>query len=501
MSVPPDGRKDHPGKTDRLPQGQKAEVPTNDGSPTALAQAAKPPAASPEPPKPPASGPELSKPPGLQAGAPPQVLKPSSPPPAQASARPAPVVSGLAAPAQEPAAASTSRDAKADTKAQAKSATATSQEPEHVFGPSGQTKAPVAPPSSASPPSATSAELASPSATPAVPPSTPASPSGRTGLLWAAIAVLALFVGWQTIERINAPAADPALAALASRVAALEGRPAPTAQLDPRLEELARRLAALEERPAVAADAAADPRVDDLATRLAALERRPVEDARVADLAARLSALEQRPLQDDRLPDLANRLAALEARPVQDARVPELAARLSVLEQRPMQDPRLDALAARLAAAMAAQAALETGRPLGPALAMLPAGTPVPRSLVAFAERSPPTVASLRRAFPEAAKAARQLRETVGDDFWDRTGNRITGLVTVRRSGSVVIGDPVTTLLAEAEKALEASDLRGALAALSSLPPGPARAMGGWIAEAQSVITARDDLVALAAGH
>ncbi len=293
------------------------------------------------------------------------------------------------------------------------------------------------------------------------------------------------------------PAADPALAALASRVAALEGRPASAAPLEPRLEELARRLAALEARPAVAGAAAADPRVDELATRLAQLEQRPVGDVQVADLAARLSALEQRPMQDDRVQELANRLAALEARPVEDARVADLSARLSALEQRPMQDPRLDALAARFAAAMAAQAALDSGRPLGPALATLPAGTPVPQSLLAFAERSPPTVASLRRSFPEAAKAARELRETVGDDFWERTGNRLAGLVTLRRSGSVVIGDPVSTLLAEAEKALEAGDLRGALAALSNLPPGAARAMGGWIADAQSIIAARDDLVAL----
>ncbi|MDW8444940.1 MAG: hypothetical protein RML45_12205 [Acetobacteraceae bacterium] len=376
--------------------------------------------------------------------------------------------------------------------------------------------------------------------------------------------VLAIVVGWQTLERLNAPAADPALAALASRISVLEGRPAPaatpdprieqlvsrlaaleqrtpTAAADPQVEELLRRLAALEARPAGEAAPAGDPRVEELAARVAALEQRPAEDARVPDLAARLAALEQRPTQDPRVhelanrlaaleqrpaedarvpdlaarlavlelrpaqdprvPELANRLAALEQRPAEDARVPDLAARLAALEGRPAQDPRLDTLAARLAAAMAAQAALETGRPLGPALAALPPGTHVPRSLAAFADRSPPTIASLRRSFPEAAKAARDLRETVGDDFWERTGNRITGLVTVRRGGSVVVGDPVATLLAEAEKALEAGDLRGALAALSGLPPGAARAMGGWIAQAESVIAARDDLVALAAGR
>ncbi|MCS6854536.1 MAG: hypothetical protein NZ523_07250 [Elioraea sp.] len=336
--------------------------------------------------------------------------------------------------------------------------------------------------------------------------------------------VLAIVVGWQTLERLNAPAADPALAALASRISVLEGRPAPaatpdprieqlvsrlaaleqrtpTAAADPQVEELFRRLAALEARPAGEAAPAGDPRVEELAARVAALEQRPAEDARVPDLAARLAVLELRPAQDPRVPELANRLSALEQRPAKDARVPDLAARLAALEGRPAQDPRLDTLAARLAAAMAAQAALETGRPLGPALAALPPGTHVPRSLAAFADRSPPTIASLRRSFPEAAKAARDLRETVGDDFWERTGNRITGLVTVRRGGSVVVGDPVATLLAEAEKALEAGDLRGALAALSGLPPGAARAMGGWIAQAESVIAARDDLVALAAGR
>jgi len=426
MSIPPDGGKDTgPGTKDGQPHGPITAASPSAGAPLAFTETAKPPADAPSPPKPPA----LHQPPP-----PPAANSPVSPPAEPDAAQPA------VSPTLEVG------------------STASAQ---------GQPAKPFA---AANP----SAKPTSPSA-PAPQPQADQGPSARTGLLWAAVVVLALVVGWQTVDRLNAPVADPALAALASRVATLEGRSPQAPPPDPRLEDVARRVAALEERP--------------------------MQDPRLEALAARLAALEQRPAEDPRVGGLANRLAALEARPTTDPRLDEVANRLAALEQRPMQDPRLEAVAARLAAAMAAQAALETGRPLGPALATLPPGTPVPRSLSAFSDRPPPTIASLRRSFPDAAKAAREVREPVGEDFWERAGNRITGLVTVRRSGSVVIGDPVATVLAEAEKALEASDLRGALAALSALPPGAAQAMGGWVAETQSVLAARDDLVALAAGR
>jgi hypothetical protein len=302
--------------------------------------------------------------------------------------------------------------------------------------------------------------------------------------------VLALAVAWMVIDRLSGPAADPALAALASRIAALEGRPAPAAAPDlrPQISALESRVAAAEARATAAAA---------LGDRLAALERAmssaPSGPASDAEARAALAAL-------------ANRVAQLEARPAAeppapDPRIGQLAERVAALEARPTAEARLAAVEARLAAFVRAHAALEAGRPLGPALAALPADVPVPASLAAFAERAPPTPASLRTRFGTAARAAREAREPAEGDLLERAGGRIAGLVTVRRGDAVVMGDTTAAVLAEAERLLNAGDIAGAIGALDVLPPRPAAAMAGWIAEARALLAARDGLAALAAGR
>lgn len=312
----------------------------------------------------------------------------------------------------------------------------------------------------------------------------PAPAAPRTIALWAAVILALAGVGWLVVDRLSAPAADPALAALASRIAALEGRAAPAGpDLRPQLAALEARLAEAERRAAAAAG---------LADRLAALERSasatggPAADAEaragLAALGSRVAALEQRPAPppDPRIAALAERVAALEARPAAEA--------------------RLAALEARMTAFVRAHAALEAGRPLGPALAALPQGVAVPASLAAFADRAPPTLATLRLRFAEAARAAREAREPAEGDLLDRATSRLAGLVTVRRGDTVVLGDATAGVLAEAERRLEAGDIAGALAALERLPPRPAEAMAGWAAQARGLLAARDGLAALAAG-
>jgi hypothetical protein len=337
----------------------------------------------------------------------------------------------------------------------------------------------------------------------------------RTGALWAAIAVLTLAVAWMVIDRLSGPAVDPALAALSSRIAALEGRPAPAAAPDlrPQFSALESRVAAAEARATAAAA---------LGDRLSALERAissapgglasdTEARAALAALANRVAQLEARPAPqppppDPRIGQLAERIAALEARPAPqppppDPRIGQLTERLAALEARPTAEARLAAVEARLAAFVRAFAALEAGRPLGPALAALPAEVPVPASLVAFAERAPPTMASLRTRFVAAARAAREAREPAEGDLLDRATGRIAGLVTVRRGDAVVMGDVTASVLAEAERLLNAGDIAGTIAALDALPPRPAAAMASWLAEARALLAARDGLAALAAGR
>lgn len=309
----------------------------------------------------------------------------------------------------------------------------------------------------------------------------------RSVALWAAVILALAGLGWLVVDRLSAPAADPALAALASRIAALEGRAAPAGpDLRPQLAALEARLAEVERRAAAAAG---------LADRLAALERSaaatggPAADAEaragLAALGSRVAALEQRPAPPP---------------PPPDPRIAALAERVAALEARPAAEARLAALEARMTAFVRAHAALEAGRPLGPALAALPQGVAVPASLAAFADRAPPTLATLRLRFAEAARAAREAREPAEGDLLDRATSRLAGLVTVRRGDTVVLGDATTSVLAEAERRLEAGDIAGALAALERLPPRPAAAMAGWVAEARALLAARDGLAALAAG-
>jgi hypothetical protein len=368
-------------------------------------------------------------------------------------------------------------------------------------------RGPVPPSAPAAAPAGTPAEAAAPKPVPPAAAS-PAPARARTGALWLAVVLLFLGFGWLLLERLAAPAADPALAALASRVAALEGRPAPAAgpDLRPEIAALERRIAAIEQR---GEDLSA------LAGRVAALERAisaaaqgPASDAgtraALGALADRVAALEARPAPqpppDPRIPDLAARLAALEARPAADPRVAALAERVAALEARPGMEARVAALEARMTAFVRAQAALEAGRPLGPALAALPQGVTVPASLAAFAERAPPTLGTLRLRFVEAARAAREAREPAEGDMLDRATSRIAGLVTVRRGDTVVLGDATASVLADAERRLDAGDLAGAVAALDRLPARPAAAMAGWVAEARALLAARDGLAALAAG-
>lgn len=347
----------------------------------------------------------------------------------------------------------------------------------------GRPQTPPTPP----PPAPKPAEAPRPAATATAPPG-PAPARSRNAILWVAVILALLGVGWLAADRLSAPAADPALAALASRIAALEGRAAPAGpDLRPQLSAVEARLTEVERRAAAAAG---------LADRVAALERTagsatggPAADAEaragLAALGSRLAALEQRPAPpppppDPRIATLADRVAALEARPAAEA--------------------RLAALEARMTAFVRAHAALEAGRPLGPALAALPHGVAVPASLAAFADRAPPTLALLRLRFAEAARAAREVREPASGDLLERAGSRIAGLVTVRRGDTLLLGDATAGMLAQAERRLDAGDLAGTVALLADLPPRAAEAMAGWTGQARALLAARDGLAALAAG-
>jgi len=272
------------------------------------------------------------------------------------------------------------------------------------------------------------------------PPEEPPSPRPRRPLLpWlntACIVIVAAGLVWLArLELGQTPGQTDALAqqlgTLEARVARLEARPAPT---PPDLGPLNARIAALEQRPAGGGAAAPD----------------------LAPLEARIAALEQKKPAD--LGPLDARVAALEARqPPETAligRVEALDKRLAGINQR----------GDRLARVLAAQAALAAGRPLG----KLPDAPP---ALEKFADTAPPTLAGLRLAFPAAAQAALAVSPNPpqGRPWYARMWAEARELVTIRRGGLVLLGDPAAGVLDRAREQLDAGDVAGAVELAGSL--------------------------------
>ncbi len=337
---------------------------------------------------------------------------------------------------------------------------------------------------------------------PSSPPQQPARKRSAVPYLYlGGLAALGLAAGWlwvrpvpqvETATIVAPGVAQSDLAALASqstvdalarRVATLEGRPAPViptipaipdiGPLEMRLNAALDRLAALENRPAVAvtppapaADTSAmTSRQEALAMRLQAAE---------AEQQNRINAAER---------TLTERLAGLEARLGQ---AETLSTRLNAVEDRMR-------ILARLAAL---RAALQAGQPLGPLQG-------APAALVRFSTEAPPTLASLKLAYPTAAEAALAAsappthpEQGVLESAW----NRAQTLITVRRGEEVIVGAPAAGLLESARLSLEAGDLPRAVATLDRLQPASAAAMATWAAQAKALLAAQAALTALEAG-
>jgi hypothetical protein len=249
--------------------------------------------------------------------------------------------------------------------------------------------------------------------------------------------------------------------------------------------------------------------------RMTRLEQRPPpQSPDLGPLSARVAALEQRPITQDRspasAPDLApleQRLAVLEQR--QQPNLGPLEARIAALEnaQRTMRadlSRQLEAVEGRLAAnekasrriplVQAAALALAAGQKLGD----LPGAPP---ALARFGDTNPPTEATLRLAFPPAARAALAVAHPAADDkpLLTRLWSRAQDLVTVRQGDRVLLGDPAAGVLEQARTALDAGDLAAATAAVATLQGAAAQAMAAWLAQARSLLEARAALAAWAA--
>lgn len=245
---------------------------------------------------------------------------------------------------------------------------------------------------------------------------------------------------------------------------------------------------------------AIDQHLSALNERLTRLEQRPPVD--LGKITSRLDALEGKGADQaqlaSRLDTLSGRIESLSGRnqsglDVNKQQLDALSGRISALESK---GAGLDAIAGRLsriARLQEASFALVSGRPLGD----LPNA---PEPLAKYSHLPPPTESQLRARFPAAARAALAAKDPDSADapFMDRVWDKAQGLITIRRGGDVVIGNPTASILGHAQIDLDAGDLAGATDALQALTGPPAQAMAAWLSESKGLLNARAALAEMA---
>ena len=275
------------------------------------------------------------------------------------------------------------------------------------------------------------------------------------------------------------------LAPLVGDVAALRGaEPPPPVDLAP----LANRIAAVEAGLAA------------VTARLSDLEQRPVEgggasaaalDAFVREMEALRAEVEAARQAGSTAED---RLAAVVAEAEE-----RIAAREAEVEDRAAAEEAAAEARRRETALAGLRAALDTDRPIAPALADLrAAGVDLPPALQDAPE--PPTLAALRADYPEAARRAlaSALRGEAGESFGDRALAFLRAQ-TGARSLAPREGDDADAILSRAEAALDRGELAAALTELEALPPEARAEMAGWTERAEARRAAADAIAALAA--
>ncbi len=318
------------------------------------------------------------------------------------------------------------------------------------------------------------------------------------------------------LEQRPTPVPPPSLGPLEARIATLERRPTATAtptdlgpltaRLDSAsskqtadLQSVTTRLDAIDGRLGAAEKQQAsdlpgiNTRLDAIDGRLAAAEKQQASDmqgvaTRLDGTDTRLAAAEKQQASglqsvsaqlDGRLNTMESRLAAVEKQGG------GIAGEINGITERQQRGSRIQAAAA----------ALEAGQKLGE----IPGAPP---ALAQFAHDVPPTEAGLRLSFSQAAEAAQRASQPAIMDnqpFASRLWTRAQQAVTVRQGDRVLLGDPVSGVLAHARQALDAGDLAGALAALKGLGGPAAAAMADWVGQAQALLDARAALTSMAA--
>lgn len=308
------------------------------------------------------------------------------------------------------------------------------------------------------------------------------------------------------------------LQSLNDRLAQVEQRPAPSPP--PSLAPLEARIATLERRPVPAPTPPAAPPVDlgPLKTQIDGAVSKQTADmqdvtTRLGAIEGQLTAVQKQQASDKqgvttRLDAVEGQLAAAQKQQASDlqglatrlnGRLDATDSRLAVVEKQgggiAGQISGITEREQRISRVQTATAALQAGQKLGD----IPGAPP---ALAQFAHDAPPTEAGLRLSFNNAAEAAQHASQPAIMDnqpFASRLWTRAQQAVTVRQGDRVLLGDPVSGVLAHARQALDAGDLAGAIATLNGLAGPAAAAMADWVAQARALLDARAALASMAA--
>ncbi|KRW93402.1 hypothetical protein [Paracoccus sp. MKU1] len=227
--------------------------------------------------------------------------------------------------------------------------------------------------------------------------------------------------------------------------------------------------------------------------------------ARLAAQQSRIDELAARPAADatsaEQVQDLAAQAEALQARiatAAEDAekRIAAAEAQASALQETAEAANRR---AQAAAAAAALQAAIETGGARDQALADLRAAGVEPPAVLAG---DVPTLAQLRSSFPAAAREAlaAALKEAPENEGALGAIGNFLRVQTGARSVEPREGNDPDAVLSRADAAVNAGDIKGALAEIATLPQAGQAAIADWTAKAQTWVEANAALAILAAG-
>jgi hypothetical protein len=143
------------------------------------------------------------------------------------------------------------------------------------------------------------------------------------------------------------------------------------------------------------------------------------------------------------------------------------------------------------------------GRPYGPPLAAVAALAKEDQGLTAAigslrpgAKMGIATERALSDQFPSVARAVLRAEGSQGDGFVQRTWQRLSALVTVRRIGEVE-GQETDAVLARTERRLASGDLAAAVELMANLAGPSGDAARAWLERAQGRLAAESALAAL----